>query len=209
MAQIIQDFGDESIVSGEVVGDNLILTKGDGSTIDAGDVRGPIGPTAGAEIHGLTEIGSALLDADEAVVYDLSAAVNRKTTISRFWTYISSKIQGAASTILTNNLTASHVAFSNAAGKMAVSGNDDVLRMMGTLFAVNPNKINITYSSNQISTVTVRNASDSANVMVATFSYSGTQVNTITVVTTNPANTVVYTLNYTDSLITSITKAVS
>ncbi|HXQ38041.1 MAG TPA: hypothetical protein VN843_28800, partial [Anaerolineales bacterium] len=40
-----------SVVSGEVVGDNLILTKHDGSTIDAGDVRGPAGaPGAPADL---------------------------------------------------------------------------------------------------------------------------------------------------------------
>jgi hypothetical protein len=32
-----------TIVSGEVVGDNLILEKRDGTLVDAGDVRGPIG----------------------------------------------------------------------------------------------------------------------------------------------------------------------
>lgn len=32
-----------SVVDGEVVGDNLVLTKHDGSTINAGDVRGPQG----------------------------------------------------------------------------------------------------------------------------------------------------------------------
>lgn len=37
-----------SVVDGDVVGDNLILTKHDGSTIDAGSVRGPIGPTGPA-----------------------------------------------------------------------------------------------------------------------------------------------------------------
>lgn len=34
-----------SIVGGEIVGDNLILTKHDTTTIDAGNVRGPEGPT--------------------------------------------------------------------------------------------------------------------------------------------------------------------
>lgn len=33
-----------SVVDGEVVGTNLILTKHDGSTIDAGPVTGPVGP---------------------------------------------------------------------------------------------------------------------------------------------------------------------
>lgn len=38
---------DASVVDGDVVGDNLILTKHDGSTINAGNVRGPAG-TGGA-----------------------------------------------------------------------------------------------------------------------------------------------------------------
>lgn len=33
-----------SVVDGDVVGDNLILTKHDGSTVNAGSVRGPVGP---------------------------------------------------------------------------------------------------------------------------------------------------------------------
>lgn len=33
------------VVGGSVSGDNLILTKYDGSTINAGSVRGPVGPT--------------------------------------------------------------------------------------------------------------------------------------------------------------------
>lgn len=34
-----------SVVDGAVVGDNLILTRQDASTINAGNVRGPVGPT--------------------------------------------------------------------------------------------------------------------------------------------------------------------
>ena len=34
-----------SVVDGDIVGDDLILTKHDGSQINAGDVRGPAGPT--------------------------------------------------------------------------------------------------------------------------------------------------------------------
>jgi microcystin-dependent protein len=36
---------DGTVVDGDVVGNNLILTKHDGSQIDAGDVRGPVGAT--------------------------------------------------------------------------------------------------------------------------------------------------------------------
>jgi hypothetical protein len=34
----------ESVVDGEVIGDHLILTKHDGTQIDAGSVVGPQGP---------------------------------------------------------------------------------------------------------------------------------------------------------------------
>jgi len=49
-----------SIVDGEVVGDNLILTKFDDTTINAGNVRGPQGDTgaAGADGVGLATGGS-------------------------------------------------------------------------------------------------------------------------------------------------------
>jgi hypothetical protein len=105
MAQIIQNFGDESIVSGAVDENyHLILTKGDGSTIDAGYVRGQIGPTAGAEIHGLTEISGNLSDDDEMVVYDLSASVNKKSLISRIFAYVQGKFTGSASSVLTTSL---------------------------------------------------------------------------------------------------------
>ncbi len=36
---------DSIVVDGSIVGNNLILEKNDGSTINAGDVRGPSGPT--------------------------------------------------------------------------------------------------------------------------------------------------------------------
>lgn len=39
----MQEIIDSTIVDADVVGDNLILTKDDGSTIDAGSVRGPAG----------------------------------------------------------------------------------------------------------------------------------------------------------------------
>ena len=50
------------VVDGEVVGDDLILTRQDSSTINAGDVRGPAGPT-GAAGSDLTVLSAqAILD---------------------------------------------------------------------------------------------------------------------------------------------------
>jgi hypothetical protein len=42
----MQEIIDSTIVDADVIGDNLILTKDDGSTINAGSVRGPQGPPA-------------------------------------------------------------------------------------------------------------------------------------------------------------------
>ena len=39
----MQDIEDSSIVSGTVVGDDLILDRFDGATVNAGNVRGPQG----------------------------------------------------------------------------------------------------------------------------------------------------------------------
>ena len=44
----------ESVVDGEVIGNNLILTKHDGSQIDAGPVIGPAGPAGPAASLALT-----------------------------------------------------------------------------------------------------------------------------------------------------------
>jgi hypothetical protein len=43
-AERMKQIEDSAVVDGDVVGNNLILTKHDGSTIDAGSVRGPAGP---------------------------------------------------------------------------------------------------------------------------------------------------------------------
>lgn len=43
-AEHMDELADANIVDGDVVGDNLILTRRDGSTINAGSVRGPQGP---------------------------------------------------------------------------------------------------------------------------------------------------------------------
>lgn len=44
----MQEIEDQAIVTGAVVGDNLVLTRYDGGTINAGNVRGPIGNTGPA-----------------------------------------------------------------------------------------------------------------------------------------------------------------
>lgn len=51
----MQEIEDGTVVGGEVVGDDLVLTRRDGGTINAGDVRGPQGPqgpSGGVTDHG-------------------------------------------------------------------------------------------------------------------------------------------------------------
>ena len=58
---------DGVIVDAEVVGNNLILTKFDASTIDAGNVRGPAGPVSyPAKVTSLPTSG--LTDGDEVIL---------------------------------------------------------------------------------------------------------------------------------------------
>src|SRR4051812_13818385 len=45
-----------SVVDGDIVGGHLILTKHDGSTVDAGPVLGPTGPAGPAGPPGLSSI---------------------------------------------------------------------------------------------------------------------------------------------------------
>lgn len=49
-----------SVVDGDVVGNNLILTKHDGSTTDAGNVRGPQGAAGPAGAPGAAGIGGSI-----------------------------------------------------------------------------------------------------------------------------------------------------
>ncbi|MEN6304148.1 MAG: hypothetical protein ABFD96_15560, partial [Armatimonadia bacterium] len=47
-------------------------------------------------IASTTDLGADLADADEVVVYDTSASANRKSALSRFWAYITSKLAGSS-----------------------------------------------------------------------------------------------------------------
>ncbi len=73
------------------------------------------------DIDGATDIGANLVDTDLIVVDDGANGTNRKSTVSRIWTYISGKLTGAISGLLTTNLTASRALVSDANGKIAVS----------------------------------------------------------------------------------------
>ena len=58
-------------------------------------------------ITGAAEIGADLADGDELPVYDLSATANKKSLVSRIWTYISSKLSSYTGALTGSSLTVS------------------------------------------------------------------------------------------------------
>jgi hypothetical protein len=74
----------------------------------------------------LTEINAALVDADEIPVYDLSATANRKSLLSRIWTYISGKLTATANTFTANQII-SVADNTNAALRITQTGNGNCL----------------------------------------------------------------------------------
>jgi hypothetical protein len=76
----------------------------------------------------LTEIGAALVDADEIPVYDASVPGNRKSLLSRVWTYISGKLTATANTFTANQII-SVADNTNAALRITQTGTGDCLRV--------------------------------------------------------------------------------
>ena len=62
-----------TVTTGEVVGDDLILTRTDGTTVNAGDVRGPQGDATLALSEDGT--GGLVLSSDTALTDDGSGGV--------------------------------------------------------------------------------------------------------------------------------------
>ena len=96
-------------LTGDVTGSSSI----DGSTNISIDVT--------LDIDGATDIGVNLSDTDLIIVDKGANGTNRKSAISRIWTYISGKLTGAISTVITSNLTASKVLVSDVSGKIVAS----------------------------------------------------------------------------------------
>lgn len=74
----MQQIEDSSIVDGEVVGDNLLLTRHDGQQIDAGNVRGPQGDPG---TNNPFEAGDDLASASTINVTDYFHGITGTTTI--------------------------------------------------------------------------------------------------------------------------------
>lgn len=73
------------------------------------------------DVNAGIEINSLLVDTDTFIVDDGGTNTIRKSYISRIWTYISSKLTGAISTVLTSNLTAGKTVVTDVNGKLGVS----------------------------------------------------------------------------------------
>ncbi len=78
-------------------------------------------PISTLDIDGGTDIGAALSDADLIIVDDGAGGTNRKSAMSRVWTYISGKLTGAVSSVLTSDLTTSRAVVSDGSGKISAS----------------------------------------------------------------------------------------
>lgn len=60
-----------SVIDGDVVGDNLILTRYDTTTINAGSVRGPVGPQGPADTNSVKKVGGDTITASAVGVKPL------------------------------------------------------------------------------------------------------------------------------------------
>jgi hypothetical protein len=95
----------------------LVIVENRTAQLPVGDALS----AADVDIAGVTEIDAALVDSDGIAVYDASATAIKKSLLSRVWTYISGKITGAISGVLTSNLTASRAVVSDGSGKVSAS----------------------------------------------------------------------------------------
>lgn len=77
-----------SVVDGDVVVNNLILTKHDGSTIDAGNVRGPTGATGTSALYGTYAARPAASPALEGQNYYATDKFMRWVSLSSVWVLI-------------------------------------------------------------------------------------------------------------------------
>jgi len=109
------------------------------------------GNIADIDLYGGADIDAALADADLILVDDGAAGTNRKSAVSRIWTYITGKIQGlAAKTVPLNSdiLMIQDTADSNNLKKLTISNLFSKRFSLGE--GVTEKSVAITSSSNQL-----------------------------------------------------------
>jgi len=124
-----------------------LSTVGSASAQDLADIQEALGiSTSAALIVDATDIGAALVDADSILVYDLSATANRKSAVSRIWTYIKAKID-AGLTIAGNHIFTGKVSNTKTAVTIAAAADT---------FAVTNNFVEVTgdAGANTVATIT-------------------------------------------------------
>ena len=85
------------------------------------------------ELNGLSEIGEALVDGDHFDAYNASATAQRKTLVSRVWTYIETKITAAGYLLGALGATDDVLLRSNGTGGITAQGSTTTLDDTGNL----------------------------------------------------------------------------
>lgn len=93
----MQAIEDNTIVSGAIVGDDLILTKNDTTTVNAGDVRGPAGPEGPP--GGLVEINMSYAGALAVVTGKIRWYASKPYSISKVLISVGTAPTGAGITV--------------------------------------------------------------------------------------------------------------
>lgn len=152
-------------------------------------------------ISSLTEIGAALADADEIPVYDASAAGNRKSLLSRIWTYISGKLDSPPDiggvtpaagyfTTVRERLTASRTYYVATTGSDSNNGLSSGAPFLTIQKAIST-AVALDLGNNNITIQVADGTYTAANIL---YKYvSGTGTITIQGNTTTPANVVIST----------------
>lgn len=99
-----------SIVDGEVVGDNLILTRFDASTIDAGSVRGPIGSPGISEasfqdhlpIGTIVDYIGTIAPSAKWLLMTGQTVVGGQTTYATLWSRLPASMKSGADILMPN-----------------------------------------------------------------------------------------------------------
>ena len=124
-----------------------LSTVGSATAQDLTDIQEALGISTSANlIVGATDIGAALAGDDSILVYDLSATANRKSALSRVYTYIKGLID-AGITIAGNQVFT---------GKVSNTKTSVTIAAAATTFAVANNFVEVTgdAGANTVATIT-------------------------------------------------------